>query len=183
MSKGKKIVVLLFLVLSMITLFSVLISYQSSVELPFFLIPLSEYPIIGKSLQLIIFYLAIFLLFIVIVCFCVILFYPQKMTYFSFEKSLGSLIITKKAIEGIVKEKLQKKQLMLDPSVTAKMSRRKIKIVVKGNLIASKELYSKSDKYSEEVEEELHQLIGSDVKIYIRLKFVALKNKTKSRVG
>lgn len=183
MSKLKKCFVLFFLLLIVGVLFSTLISYQSSVRLPFVLIPISKYPVVGTILTETVFYLSSILLFFAIVSFFVILFFPQKTTSFYFMKSSGSLTISKKSIEGFVHEVIVSKKLMRHPTISAKMRKKKIAISVKGDLGYLEDMFSKTEDCAREIEKELHQLIGEEVKINIRLKFIEYKNKSENRVN
>lgn len=184
MSKGKKLFLLLFFILIAGMLLSILISYQWSINLPFTFLPLEDYPVIGDWLPLIAFYLASILLIVTLISFFIVIFYPKTISSFNLEKSLGHMRITKKAIEGIVKEMLIDKQLIMHPTISVKMTKRKIKIVVKGELATSKELFIQTEHYGKELKNDLHQLIGSKVKININVKFVSFqKNQKKPRVS
>lgn len=184
MSKGKKIFLLLFFILIAGMLLSILISYQWSTDLPFSLLPLESYPIIGDWLPLVAFYTASILLIITIISFFIVVFYPKTVSSFNLEKSLGSMQINQKAIEGIVKEMLIDKQIIMHPAVSVKMTKRKIKIVAKGELSKSKELFILTENYGKELQHDLHQLIGSKVKIHINIKFVSFqKSQRKPRVS
>lgn len=183
MSKLKKCFVLIFILLIMGMLFSTMISYQLSVRLPFFLIPISEYPFVGTILPETVFYLSSILLLFAIVSFFVVLFFPQKTTSFLFMKSSGALTISKKSIEGLVHEVIVNKQLMRNPTISAKMRKKKIAISVKGDLGYLEDMFSKTEDCAREIEKELHQLIGEEVKINIRIKFIEYKNKSENRVN
>lgn len=183
MSILKKIFVLTYLILSIIILISTVISYQSSVRLSFKLIPFSEYPIIGTMLPVIIFYLSIIFLFFALVSFFTVLFFPQKTISFFFMKSSGLLTVNKKAIEGLVNEVILNKQVIIEPMITVKMRKTKISITVRGNLSYFRDVFSKIEDCTKEIERELHQLIGEEVNINFKIKFTEYRNKSQGRVN
>lgn len=98
-------------------------------------------------------------------------------------KSSGALIISKKSIEGLVHEVIVNKQVMMNPTISAKMRKNKIAISVKGDLGYLKNMFSKTEDCAREIEKKLHQLIGEEVKINIRLKFIEYKNRSEKRVN
>lgn len=182
MSKLKKTIITIFLLLFMFLCFSVIVSNQKYVSIPFYLLNLDEYPLVGNWLPAITFYLAGSLFIVLFVLMLITIFYPKKFSQFRFRKTEGVLLISKKAVEGVVTEALVAEKLMENPNVKAIMSQRKIKIRVKGDFRIVSDLYKRTDQWSEQLETQLHDLIGSDVKISIKIKFEKPRSINNNRV-
>ena len=162
--------------------FSVVISYQDYTKMSFYLLKLDEYPILGEWLPIITYYVAVASLVVFFILVLIIIFFPKKISQFMFSKTEGFLCITKKAIEGLVAETLTAEKLMENPKVTAIMTQRKIKIRIKGDFQRVSDLYGKTNEWSEYLENQLHELIGSDVKISITVKFEKTRLENNQRV-
>lgn len=182
MSKLKKTIVAIFLLLFMYLCFSVIVSNQTYVSIPFYFLNLDEYPLVGEWLPTITFYLAGSVFVVLFVLMLVTIFYPKKLSQFKFRKTDGVLRISKKAVEGVIFEALTTEKLMKNPNVKATMSQKKIKIKVKGDFQIVSDLYGKTDKWSEQLETQLHDLIGPDVKISIKIKFEKPQPENNNRV-
>jgi len=182
LSKLKKTIVTVFLFLFMYLCFSVIVSNQTYVSIPFYLLNLDEYPLVGDWLPVITFYLAGSVFIVLFILMLGTIFYPKKLSQFKFKKTDGVLRITKKAVEGVVSEALIAEKLMENPNVKATMSQRKIKIKVKGDFQIFSDLYGKTDQWSKNLETQLHDLIGPDVKILIKIKFEKPRPENNNRV-
>ena len=182
MSKLKKTIIAIFLLLFMFLCFSVIVSNQKYVPIPFYLLNLDEYPLVGNWLPEITFYLAGSIFIVLFVLMFVTIFYPKKFSQFKFKKIDGVLRISKKAVEGVIFEALTTEKLMKNPNVKATMSQRKIKIKVKGDFQIVSDLYGKTDHWSKNLETQLHELIGPDVKISIKIKFEKPRSENNNRV-
>lgn len=77
---------------------------------------------------------AIVLFLIILFAVLVIIFYPRTYTEVRLEKNKGSLLLKKSAIEGYVRSAIKTTGLMENPSVTAKLYKKKFKVDVKGRL-------------------------------------------------
>lgn len=162
--------------------FSVLVSNQTYVSIPFYLLNLDGYPLVGDWLPASTFYLAGSVFIVLFILMVVTIFYPRKLSQFNLKKTDGVLRITKKAVEGVVTETLTVEKLMNNPNVKATMSQRKIKIKVKGDFQIVSDLYGKTDQWSKNLETQLHELIGPDVKISIKIKFEKPRPENSNRV-
>ncbi|WP_206913489.1 hypothetical protein IGL98_003222 [Enterococcus sp. DIV0840] len=182
MSKLKKTIVAIFLLLFMYLCFSAIVSNQAYVSIPFYFLNLNEYPLVGEWLPAITFYLAgsVFIVLFILMLFTI--FYPKKLSQFKFRETDGVLRISKKAVEGFVAESLIAEKLMKNPNVKATMSQRKIKIKVKGDYQIVSDLFGKTDQWSKTLETQLHELIGPDVKISIKIKFEKPRPENNNRV-
>ncbi|ALS36472.1 ABC-type multidrug transport system fused ATPase/permease subunit [Enterococcus rotai] len=182
MSKLKKTFITFLLLLLMYLSFSAVVSYQTYISIPFYFLSLNDYPLVGTWLPIIAFYLAVITLIIFFVLVLITLFYPKRMSQFSFTKSDGHLKISKKAVEGFVSESLTAEKLMKNPNVKATMSQKKIKIKIKGDFQIVSDLYGKTDEWSKKLENQLHDLIGPGVKISIKIKFEKPRAENDQRV-
>lgn len=182
MSKLKKTTIVFFLLLLIYLCFSVVVSYQDYEAMPFYFLRLEEYPLLGDWLPVISLYLSLVSMIVLFILILITIFYPKKISQFVFGKTDGVLRISKKAVEGIVAETLITEKLMKNPNVTVKMSRKKIKVNVKGDVQIVSDLYGKTDEWSKHLENQLHQLIGPEVKISIKVTFEKPQLKNNQRV-
>ncbi|MBM7690589.1 hypothetical protein JOD15_003332, partial [Enterococcus ureilyticus] len=77
MSKLKKTIVTVFLFLFMYLCFSVIVSNQTYVSIPFYLLNLDEYPLVGDWLPVITFYLAGSVFIVLFILMLGTIFYPK----------------------------------------------------------------------------------------------------------
>lgn len=183
MSKLKKTITLFFLLILMCLCFSVVVSFQIYVPMPFYFISLEYYPLIGNWLPIVMFYIGVITCIILFISILIIIFYPKKISQFTLKKANGYLQISQKAIEGFVVQSLKSEKLIENPNVNATLSQKRIKIKVKGDFQIVSDLYGKTEQWSGYLENQLQELIGSDVKISIKVKFEKPRLQNNKRVN
>lgn len=167
MNKFEKTLSIIGLLLVMLASFTVIVFYQRSVQLPFFLRPLSSYPIAGDFIAEFLFWLGAALFVICLIILLIVLFYPKSLSAVKFQKSHGTLTINNAAIKGFVESIVNKYEFTKKPKIKVHLTKHKLKIRINGELKRTSELYGKSELLSKEIRNELKQLIGVKQNIVI----------------
>ncbi|OFI47705.1 hypothetical protein BG262_08370 [Floricoccus penangensis] len=171
MGKLSKLFCSILLILLVFVLFSVTITYQSVGNLRYTLTSYENYDFIGKYIPQILFWLSLFFIALIIILLLFVIFAPKKTSSFKINKSKGSLVIEKKAIENFVLGIVKKDSDIEDPSVRAKMYRKKIKVQISGNLAPGTNVIDKKENLMEEISDKISSLLGVDSKIKSVIKF------------
>ena len=107
MRKISKVIFIIGLLLLLLVFYFGIIANQQAASLPVYLIPLDEYPWVGSSMSMLLFWLSVgFAIFTVIALF-VVLFYPKRSDRLIIPHKTGDLVIQKKALEHFVLERVK----------------------------------------------------------------------------
>lgn len=123
---------------------------------------------------------SLFLLLFVIIC--VIGCYPMKITKLKFQKNNGAILIDRKGIKGFVLSSLREEQSIKNPSVHIKMTKKKIRVFVKGKIGITSDIYGRTEKWESKMEEQIQQLVGREVGIKTKVKLNGYVNEKHHRV-
>lgn len=185
----KTILILLSLVLLSIFL-SVVAIYYFIASNPLDFSSLQQFVLTNNYAQVYLFWVAAALAILTVIGIFVILFYPKRVTKFVLKEKRGQLALDKRAIEGYVQTSIKQEDFMDNPKVNVVATKNKIRVKVRGQLKKTSGLIGQTDAWAEMVEAKLHQLLGSEEKVSIKVKFQAIEptptettvNRTRQRV-
>ncbi|MDA3966328.1 alkaline shock response membrane anchor protein AmaP [Enterococcus thailandicus] len=159
MNKGVKVIGIIgSLVILSISLTVALI--YSLYQLPTFLENVRYFVVTSFYFQQYIFWVAIVFSILVAIFILFILFYPKTKTTFVLKREHGTLAVDKKAIEGLVRTKLQAEEFIHSPRIVVRATKNRIKIKVKGELKRTSSLIGQTDQLMKEIEAEVKRLLG-----------------------
>lgn len=179
MSKTKKTVSIVFILMLMAAFFAVLTFYQNAENLSFRFIPLSKYPLIGKYLPNALFWLSIGLIILCLLAILVILFYPKRTAKMKLKNS-DKLKVERGAVKGYVQSLLEQKDFASSPSVKVSMIKRRISVKIKGHLKRTTELYEKNALLEDEIRSSLLELFGPKQRFNIKVAYKEHEERQKS---
>lgn len=145
--------------------FMTLLTYQSMAGV--YLLPVDYLAFFEEndSVALIILWFQVSLFFLFFSIACITISYPKKITKLKFSKKNGALLIDRKGIKGFVLSSLKEEQGIKSPSVHIKMSKKKIRVFVKGKIGITSDIYGHTEKWESKMEEQIQLLVGSTVGI------------------
>lgn len=124
-----------------------------------------------------IFWVSSFFILLLIIFILVLIFYPKVKRTFPLSSKGGELTLNIKAIEGLVRSKLNTKNFVSEPKVTVKGTKDKIQVKVKGRLKRTSSLVGQTEVLMEGIRQELRQVLGSNEKVSIYVEYVDLDRK------
>ncbi|RMC40333.1 alkaline shock response membrane anchor protein AmaP [Lactobacillus sp. ESL0233] len=144
-------------------------------------------PTLGKLNPIFTWYLigiSAIILLVLVVSLIIILFWPVQRYFNLIHKKDGQVKITSKAINSYVANSLNDLPYLNNPKVVSRLTNRKIKIKISGDLGAGENMAPLLDNYLEELNKNLKLLLGIDQKPKIKIKFVNYhtSNKPEQRV-
>lgn len=180
MNKASKILISIGLILLLILLFFVIIENQFAVALPFNLIAMDNYPLIGSQISVFLFWASIGFAILAIIALFVVIFFPKQTSTLVIPSETGELVIQKKAIENFVLQIVEKEPFMENPSVKVKMLKRKIKVDVNGKMRRVMAVPEKQNALVADINTELRNLMGvrSHVETSVKLKDTAKEKQS-----
>lgn len=176
MTRTKKIISIILILILMLAFFSITTFYQYTENLSFRFLPLSKYPLIGQYFPGFLFWLSVILIAIGFLAILVILFYPKKLGKVKLKEDHGSLSIDKNAIKGFVESVVEQNSFISPPKVKVAMTKRKVKVKIKGDLKRTTDLVEKNERLVDQIESSLKQLIGLKQKIKIQVAYQGFEN-------
>lgn len=161
MGKMRKLLFSILLLGLFITLFFVFIENQQAIQLPVRFISMYDYPGIEPYVQPILFWLSAVFIVIAVLLLIVTIFYPKKSSTLTVEHKNGTLKVQRRAIENFVLKIVQKEPFIENPMVKAKMSKKKIRIKIAGNMRKTMSVPEKQEELVNEVKNEVSNLMGT----------------------
>ena len=154
MRKISKVIFIIGLLLLLLVFYFGIIANQQAASLPVYLIPLDEYPWVGSSMSMLLFWLSVgFAIFTVIALF-VVLFYPKRSDRLIIPHKTGDLVIQKKALEHFVLERVKQADFIHQPSVK-----------IDGEMKQTAAIPQKQEALVGEISSSLQQLFGIESNI------------------
>lgn len=190
MNKFVKTILIILSVVLLSIFLSVVAIYYFIASNPLDFSSLQQFVLTNHYAQLYLFWVAATLAILTVIGIFVILFYPKRVTKFVLDENRGKLAIDKRAIEGYVRTSIKQEDFMDNPKVHVTATKNKLKVNVRGQLKKTSGLIGQTDRWARNVETNLRQLIGTDEKVSIKVKFQAIEptptettvTKTKPRV-
>lgn len=185
MRKSLKLLLTIVLLLFFSPLAHTLITMQSVVSLPFYLLPFTSYPYIGNNMAQFLFWLSAVLLTFLFIILIIVLFYPRINNYIEKKTDTGKIAIQKKAIENFVLIAAKEEPFIVDPTVKVVIKKKKIKIYVRGKIRKAFQTGERQTSFIRKVNTNLNALFGAEQTILTEIKFNDYheRNKeTKSKV-
>lgn len=110
--------------------------------------------------------------------------WPRQRTLYLNQQASGQLRVTKKAIEQFVATAIQAEPYLQAPKVTAKLTRRQLKIQISGDLRTSEQVSQQVAALGQQLEQELRQFLGISAKkkIIVKLQHFSTKRQRQARV-
>lgn len=176
MSRSKKIIFIILILILMLAFFSITTFYQYTENLSFRFLPLSKYPLIGQYFPPFLFWLSVVLIAIGLISIIVILLFPKKIEKMKLQKNKGTLSIESSAIKGFVQSIVDQKSFIEPPKVKVAVTKRKIKVKIIGELKRTTDLIQKSESLIDSIETNLKQLIGVQQEIKIDVAYHGYKD-------
>lgn len=171
MGKFNKFLSSLFLVILGIFLFSITIEYQTVGDFSFRLLPYEEYPGIGMYMPEIMFWGSIVLIVIIILALLFVIFSPKKVNKIEIKKDSGVLKFDKKAVENFALSIVEEESDILNPSVKAKMTKKKIKLLISGDLPDEDNIAAREQIVMDKIAVKFDKLLGVESKVETHIRF------------
>ena len=149
MSKGWKIVSIIVSLIFITVLLPIVLMSNPYMQLPFGLDSRGNvvtYFFDNLFMRQYMFWVAVVLIALFLIVILVVLFYPKTKTTFVLKEDKGALTIDKKAIEGLVRTKVNEKEFVEGPKVHVKATKNRILIKIKGRLKRTSALVGKVRK-------------------------------------
>ncbi len=118
-------------------------------------------------------------LLILIIFLLFVLFWPVQRYFILIHKRDGQVKVTSKAINGYITNSLADIPFINKAKVESKLTNRKIKIKISGNLGNGENVNTVLENYLEELKNNLGQMLGIEQKPKIKIKFVNYQNPDK----
>lgn len=119
------------------------------------------------------------ILLILVISLIIILFWPVQRYFNLIHKRDGQVKITSKAINGYVMNSLADLPYLNKAKVDSRLTNRKIKIRISGDLGSSENVSALLNDYLAELEKNLKQYLGIEQKPKIKIKFVNYHSSAK----
>lgn len=188
MNKGLKAVLIIVSLLLISVLVPVMLMGNTFLNLPFGLDSfhnISRFSFSNYYFSQYLFWVATVFILLLLLMILVIIFYPKTKRSFVLKEDKGTLTLDKKAIEGFVAAKLDKKEFVDSPKVNVKATKNKILVKIKGKLKRTSSLVGKTEALMAEIQNDLQQTLGSSEKVKVDVqyaKFEEEKTNTNTRV-
>jgi hypothetical protein len=160
MRKISKVVMIVGLLLLLLIFFFGMIVNQQAVDLPFYLIPLREYPWIGASINMFLFWACVGFALLTIIGIIVVLFFPSRSDQLVIQQKTGELVIQKKALEHFVLQKVQQADFIHSPSVKVKIIKHKVRVMIDGEMKQTAAIPQQQEALVGEISNQLQTLFG-----------------------
>lgn len=171
MRKSTKALFIIALVLLAIPLFYTLVVNQFvAARLPA-LLPLTDYPLVGSYMPQLLFWVSVGFLILAVVGIIVILLFPSQSSAFHIEKDSGNMTIQKRALESYVLETVKEEPFIRDPSVSIKVKKETIDVLITGKMRKVFLLTDKQDQLASAIKHNLAMLVGPNMKIETNVRF------------
>ncbi|MDF7671722.1 alkaline shock response membrane anchor protein AmaP [Lactobacillus sp. ESL0701] len=111
-----------------------------------------------------------------IISLLILLFWPTQRSFNLIPKQSGQVKITSKAVNGFILSSLNDLPYLNNAKVDSKLTKRRIKINVRGDLGAGEDVANLLEDYLQKVKVDLKQLLGIEQKPKIIIKFTNYHN-------
>ncbi|OTN75367.1 hypothetical protein A5886_000437 [Enterococcus sp. 8G7_MSG3316] len=177
MRKISKVMFIIGLLLLLLLFFFGMVATQQAVQLPFYLIPLAEYPWIGSSMNMFIFWLSAGFACFTILAIIVVLFFPKRSDRLIIKHKNGQLEIQKKALEHFIVQKAEETDFIHHPSAKINIVKNKVSVKLDGEMKQTTDIPQKQERLVTEISTSLQQLFGieSNVQTEVILKDAEIK--------
>lgn len=173
MSRTTKLLSLLVTVLVVPLLLVVLIDHVAAAVLPDAMIALKGLAAWKVPVETVastyLFWTALVLLVVWVIVFISILVWPRTRTELTLVDKDGQLLVSKSAVEGLVKSTLARHDYMKQAKVTTKLYKRQFKVFVKGDLSSTQDVVAKTARIKEAIEADLRDFVGLEQPLRLRV--------------
>lgn len=183
MKKSLKVLIMIALLLLLLPLLYTLIGTQAWGQLPFRLLPMASYPLIGSYLDQMLFWLTLAFMVFVILLMLVIAFYPKAHSELAIDQEAGSLTVQKKAIESYVLEAVKEEPFIADPAVKVRITKNKVKVEVKGKLRKVFQVTDKQERLAEKIKTDITKLLGDNSQVTTNVVFKDYRTEKRNNVA
>jgi hypothetical protein len=172
MRKISKVIMIIGLLLLLLVLFFGIIENQQAVNLPFYLIPLREYPWIGSSMGMFIFWACVGFALLTIIGLFVIFFFPKRSDQLVIQQETGELVIQKRALEHFVLTQVEQAKFVHSPTVKVKITKNKVRVMIRGEMKQTAAILQQQEALVGEISGKLQTLFGvtHDIQTEVTLK-------------
>ncbi|MFT0131477.1 alkaline shock response membrane anchor protein AmaP [Candidatus Enterenecus avicola] len=174
MSKVWKIVSIIVLLIFITVLLPIVLMSNPYMQLPFGLDSRGNvvtYFFDNLFMRQYMFWVAVVLIAVFLIVILVVLFYPKTKTTFVLKEDKGALTIDKKAIEGLVRTKVNEKEFVEGPKVHVKATKNRILIKIKGRLKRTSALVGKTENLMAEIQQDVQRVLGSSEKVKVEVNY------------
>lgn len=114
----------------------------------------------------------------------VVLLWPRQQTLYFNQQTSGQLRVTKKAIEQFTLAAVQAEPYIRQPKVTAKLTRNKLKVQIKGDLRTSENVAQQAAVFGQQLERDLRHLLGisAEKQVIVKLQQFSKQRQQQARV-
>ncbi|MGT2895233.1 alkaline shock response membrane anchor protein AmaP [Streptococcus entericus] len=106
------------------------------------------------------FWVALALIVAVFIGILVIIFFPRLQTELPLAKKDGQLVLSKSAIDGLVKSVVQEHGLMKTPTIKTKLYKRRFKVKVTGDVVPKYDVVNRTNHLKSDIERTLREFVG-----------------------
>ena len=160
MRKISKVIMIIGLLLLLLVFFFGMIENQQAVNLPFYLISLREYPWVGASMSMFLFWACVGFALLTIIGIFVVLFFPKRSDRLIIQQKSGELVIQKKALEHFVLKNVQQADFIHSPSVKVKIIKNKVRVMIDGEMKQTAAIPQQQEALVGEISSKLQTLFG-----------------------
>lgn len=106
------------------------------------------------------FWVALALIIVILIGILVIIIFPRLQTELPLSKKDGQLVLSRSAIDGLVKSVVQEHGLMKDFAVKTKLYKRRFKVKVTGDIIPKYDVVNRTNRLKSAIERTLSDFVG-----------------------
>jgi len=177
MRKISKVILVVGLLLLLLLFFFGMVATQQAVQLPFYLIPLAEYPWIGASMEMFIFWLSAGFACFALLAIIVVIFFPKRSDRLVIKHKNGQLVIQKKALEHFIVQQAEETAFIHQPSAKINIVKNKVSVILDGEMKQTADIPQKQERLVTAISANLQQLFGieSNIQTEVILKDAEIK--------
>lgn len=116
-------------------------------------------------------------LFVSLIIFC---FMPKTYLSIILDDKMGHLVLKRSAIEGLVRENITELGYIRQPSIKIKLFKKKVKVLIKGEILPREEAVERIEKISHSLQSDLQNFFGINHKLIAQVKVRGLAPKKDS---
>ncbi|WP_285017183.1 MULTISPECIES: alkaline shock response membrane anchor protein AmaP [Lactococcus] len=141
---------------------------------------ITQFPRLNQFTSEYMFWFSLFLGVLLTLTLIIILFLPKTYLNIILDSELGELTLKRSAIEGLVREKIEENQYIKNPKIKVLLFRRKIKVLVKGDILPRNKMLERTQYIGSDLQEYLETFFGLTHKLKLDIKIKGVDSKKSS---
>lgn len=179
MNRFQKLCLVLLIVVTLIPLLFLLLVTRPASQQYSFLNRLQFSLVSHEIFLLTIFWIAAVLTVILLLAVLWVIFYPKAKRDFVIKEQNGRLAVKDRAIKGLVAATVSEKDFVSQPMISVAATKRKIKVLIKGDLKRTSGLVGRTAEWTEEIRQQIRQTVGTDYDIQVEVAYKNLEKDSK----